>query len=128
MSNASMPDPALAVFLETVFERKPRSVTAIDVRALTSYAETLVIIEAASRRQVSSLSEHMISSLKDKKIKALGAEGTKEGEWALLDYGDTIIHIFETDARKFYNLEGLWADAPRIDLSGYGPAEEENGF
>ena len=109
----------LDTFLAPIFERKAESVTAIDVRDLTSYADTIVIVEGTSRRQVTSLAEHIVKSLKGSKVSPLGMEGIKEGEWALLDYGDTIIHVFESQAREFFNLEGLWDDAPRIDLSGY---------
>jgi ribosome-associated protein len=110
---------ALAPYLTHVFSRKPRSVTAIDVRSLTSYTDTLIIVEAASHRQVTSLAEHVVTRLKSQKIKPLGTEGIKEGEWALLDYGSLIIHIFETRAKGFYDLEGLWSDAPRLDLSEF---------
>ena len=109
----------LDIYLAPVFERKAASVTAIDVRNLTSYADTIVIVEGTSSRQVTSIAEHIVKSLKASSIKPLGMEGIKEGEWALLDYGDIIIHVFESQARDFFNLEGLWDDAPRLDLSGY---------
>jgi ribosome-associated protein len=110
---------ALTPYLTVVFSRKPRSVTAIDVRSLTSYTDMLVIVEAGSRRQVTSLAEHVVTELKAENIMPLGTEGIKEGEWALLDYGSRIIHIFETKAKAFYDLEGLWSDAPRLDLSEF---------
>ena len=109
----------LKTFLAPVFERKAASVTAIDVRDLTSYADTIVIVEGSSRRQVSAIAEHIVKTLKASDITPLGMEGLKEGEWALIDYGDVIIHVFESEAKEFFNLEGLWDDAPRIDLSDY---------
>lgn len=116
-----MTDPSeeLTPYLNVVFSRKPRSVTAIDVSSLTSYTDTLIIVEAGSHRQVTSLAEHIVTGLKAKNIPTLGAEGIKEGEWALLDYGSRIIHVFETKAKAFYDLEGLWSDAPRLDLSEF---------
>lgn len=117
-------------YLSTIFERKPQTAAAMDVRGLTSYADLVVIIGAGSQRQVTSLAEHVITSLKKMDIQALGAEGVKEGEWALLDYGSIIIHVFESRAREFYDLEGLWSDAPAFDLSefGYDPQNVENFF
>ena len=120
-------------YLAPVFDRKPRSVVALMVSELTSYTDMVVIVEAGSSRQVTSLSEHIIKSLKNKKIKALGAEGVKEGQWALLDFGHLIIHVFESDTRAFYDLEGLWSDAKPVDLSGFGPQtatdmEDDDGF
>lgn len=118
----------LTTFLTPLADRKPRSVNAIDVRDLTSYADTLIIIEASSKRQVTAIAEHMISKLKNQKITPLGMEGVKEGEWTLLDYGDVIIHIFESQTKQMYDLEGFWADAPRIDISQFGltPPEQED--
>jgi ribosome-associated protein len=109
----------MAPYLSVVLKRKPRSVAAIDVSSLTSYTDTLIIVEAGSHRQVTSLAEHVVTGLKSQKIKPLGTEGIKEGEWALLDYGSLIIHIFESKAKAFYDLEGLWSDAPHLDLSEF---------
>jgi len=107
-------------YLTPIFDRKAKSIIAIDVRKMTSYTDTIVIVEGGSGRQVTSLAEHIIKVLKKEKIKVLGMEGIKEGEWALLDYGHIIIHVFESKAKAFYDLEGLWSDAPRIDLSRFG--------
>lgn len=121
-------------YLAPIFDRKPRSVVALMVSELTSYTDMVVIVEAGSSRQVTSLSEHIIKSLKDAKIKAIGTEGVKEGQWALLDFGHLIIHVFESEARAFYDLEGLWSDAKRVDLSGFGAQtattdmEDDDGF
>ncbi len=111
-------------YLSPIFERKAKSIIAIDVHGMTSYADTLIIVEAGSQRQVTSLAEHIIKTLKKQKIKVLGMEGIKEGEWALMDYGNIIIHVFDSEAKEFYDLEGLWSDAPRIDLSPLGPLPE----
>ena len=120
-------------YLAPIFDRKPKSVTALMVSELTSYTDMVVIVEAGSSRQVTSLSEHIIKSLKGAKIKATGTEGIKEGQWALLDFGHLIIHVFESDAKAFYDLEGLWSDAEPVDLSEFNtqPAtdvEEDDGF
>ncbi len=117
MSTSAVFEHTLETYLAPAFKRKAASITAIDVRELTSYTDTIVIIEGTSRRQVSSMAEYIVRELKTKKINVLGKEGIKDGEWALLDYDDVIIHLFEPDAKSFFNLEGLWADAPQIDLS-----------
>ncbi|MBP8828823.1 MAG: ribosome silencing factor [Desulfobacter sp.] len=120
-------------YLAPIFDRKPKRVTALMVSELTSYTDMVVIVEAGSSRQVTSLSEHIIKSLKEAKIKTLGTEGVKEGQWALLDFGHLIIHIFESDAMAFYDLEGLWSDAAPVDLSEFGSQtetdmEDDDGF
>ncbi len=112
------------------FERKPKSITALNVSKFTSYADTLLIIEGSSNRQVTSIAEHIIKQLKAQKVKVIGMEGVKQGEWALLDYGDVIIHVFESSVKELYDLEGFWADAPVIDLSEFGritdPEDEDD--
>ncbi|WP_457553040.1 ribosome silencing factor [Desulfobacula sp.] len=132
MKNCVSPGDDLKAYLAPVFERKAKSITAIDVRKFTSYTDTLIIIEGHSQRQVTAIAEHLIKHLKDQKKKAIGVEGVKEGKWALLDYGEVIIHIFEPEKKAFYDIEGLWADAQRIDLSqfkqGDEPEEEEDEF
>ena len=103
-------------YLVPVFKRKVKSIIAINVKHLSAFTDTLIIIECNSLRQVNATAQHLIKELKKKKIKPFGMEGTKNSEWALLDYGDAVIHIFESKAKKFYDIEGLWADAPKIDL------------
>lgn len=121
-------DNALKKYLTPVFERKAVSVVALDVSELTSYTDAIIIIEATSARQVTTMAEHVIKRLKESKTLVLGSEGVKEGEWALLDYGDVIIHIFESATKNMYDLEGFWSDAPKIDLSEFdqAPAEESD--
>ena len=122
----------LKKFLIPAFKRKVKSITAVNISQLSSYTDTLIIIECNSLRQVNSTAEYLIKELKKKKIKTLGMEGIKNSEWALLDYGEAVIHIFESRTKSFFDLEGLWADAPKVDLSElekiYEPRETDNGF
>jgi len=80
-------------------------------------ADYFVIADAASTRQVQAIA----TEVKDK-IEAAGGEvrfteGFREGQWVLMDLGDVIVHIFDTESRDFYNLERLWHDAPYVDLT-----------
>ncbi len=106
----------LKKYLIPAFKRKAKSITAVNLEQFSTYTDTLIIIECSSIRQVSSIAEYLVKDLKKKKIKTLGMEGLRDSEWALLDYGETVIHIFESEAKSFFDLEGLWADAPRLDL------------
>lgn len=108
----------LEKYLVPALERKIVSITALDVRDLSSYTDTIIIVECSSIRQVGSVAEHIIRKLKKEKIKILGTEGVNNSEWALLDYADVVIHIFESRAMAFFDIKGLWADAAEIDLSG----------
>ena len=54
--------------------------------------------------------------MREEGFKLHGIEGEKEGHWVLMDYGDLVVHLFYQPVREFYDLEGLWVDAPRIEI------------
>ena len=67
-------------------------------------------------RQVRAIAERIEEQLREKQIRMLHREGDREARWILLDYNDVIIHIFDEETWLYYNLEGLWADAPKREL------------
>jgi len=69
-----------------------------------------------SERQVQAIANSVEEGLKKKNVRPLSIEGVREGRWVLIDYGDVIAHIFLEPVRDFYNLEGLWPEAPRIEI------------
>ena len=121
----------LAPYVEAACSRKATDVVALDVRELTSYADVFIVMSANSTRQVKAIADHIRKTLK-KTVKPMSIDGTDEGQWVLMDYGDVILHIFHEPIRGFYDLEGLWADAPRVmdariaELSAQAPALEED--
>ncbi len=110
-------DLSLEPYITAVYGKKIKGLTILDVRKLTSIADAFIICSGNSNRQVTSIAEHIKKELKKKGIKPLHMEGIKEGQWALLDYGHVIIHIFYEPVRIFYNLDGLWEDAGKIDAN-----------
>ena len=104
----------LDIYVKSALGKKARSLVLLDVRHLTSIADAFLICHGTSNRQVSAIAEHIQQDLKTKGIKALSVDGLKEGHWVLMDYGHIVIHIFYESIRSFYNLEGLWSDARRI--------------
>ena len=119
MTNTSDLKQYILPYLKEAFSKKIQNVTALDVRELTSYTDAIIIITASSARQLSAVAEHIYIKFKKKGKQALGVEGIKDSTWALLDFGDVIIHVFNPETRAFYDIEGLWSDAPRIDLSEF---------
>ena len=111
-------DSRLDLFVKAVLEKKAESVVVLDVRGLTSIADAFIICSGRSNRQVSAVADHVERFLKKEGIRPLSVEGRKEGHWVLMDYGQVIIHVFYTETRTFYDLEGLWVDAKRITTSG----------
>lgn len=91
---------------------KARDITVLDVRKLTSIADTLVIASADSARQVKALAHHVRDRLKESGAAIVGVEGEEGGEWVLVDAGDIIVHVMQPAVRAYYNLEELWSARP----------------
>ena len=100
---------------QLLLDKKALDVVILDVRGMTSYADYFVIASAESDRQVSAMAENVQVQLKteDNTLRPIGTEGLETGQWVLLDYGEVVAHLFLTDLRAHYDLEGLWADAAR---------------
>ena len=99
-----------------IMERKAIDPVLFNIGEMSSFADYFLIAGGNSSRQVQSISRHLTRKMKEKGFKSYGIEGEFEGQWILMDYGDLIIHIFYQPAREFYDLEGLWLEAPRIDI------------
>lgn len=78
-----------------------------------------------STRHVQSLAETVDMEVSSKRLSTSNTEGMSEGQWVLLDYNDVVVHIFYDESRKFYDLEGLWHDAPRLAVSADAAGQEE---
>ena len=98
-------------------DNKGEEIVVLDVRGISSFTDFFVITSGRSTRHVQALAESMENELRSKRIKTSRAEGLQEGKWVLLDFGDVVVHVFYYDQREFYDLEGLWHDAPRIEVS-----------
>lgn len=102
-----------AVALDT----KAEDLVVLDVQGLSSFTDYFVIMTGRSTRHVQGLAGAIDSELSAKRVKAAHAEGLQEGLWVLLDLNEVVIHIFYHEQRKFYDLDGLWHDAKRVDIS-----------
>lgn len=103
---------------EAILEKKGLDLVAMDVAELLQITEVFLVASGTSRRQVQTLADEVREKLRDDaELRPLRVEGLDEGEWALLDFGALVVHLFQPDPRSFYDLERLWADAPRVDLS-----------
>jgi len=105
--------------LRIVEERKALDPVLFEVGKLSSLTDYFLIASGSSSRQVQSIVRHVSKRMRDEGFRPHGLEGFQEGHWVLMDYGDLVIHIFYQPVREFYDLEGLWIEAPRVS-----PAEE----
>ena len=102
-----------ALISDEVLKNKGERVIILDVRGLSSVTDYIIIAHGYSVRHVQGMAENIQRDLKKMGIIPYGVEGEREGNWILLDYGDVILHLFLEPLREFYDLEGLWSEAPR---------------
>ena len=117
---------ALDLFIKAVTKRKALDLVVLDVHNLTSIADIFIICSGRSNRQVNAIAEATVVHLKKHKIRPISVEGTGEGHWVLLDYGDVVIHVFYEPVREFFDLEGLWVDAKRIETPALKKLQNSN--
>ena len=95
--------------------KQARDVVILDVRELIVITDYFLIASGTSDRQVRTIAEEIERSVKEAGLRPVRREGEREGHWALLDFVDFVAHIFLDEDRQFYDLERLWADAPRVE-------------
>lgn len=103
--------------VEAALDRKAVGVVALDVSALTSYADTFVLATGTSDRHTRAVADAIREAAGSRGEKPLGVEGYDEGRWVLIDLGDVIVHVFLAEVRDTYDLERLWSDARALELS-----------
>jgi len=108
--------PKLAAVLEAARSRHAEELVVLDVARLAGFTETFVICHGGSSRQVQTIAEAIIEALEGPGHRILHVEGMSRAEWILIDAGDLVVHVFQRDRRRFYALERLWAEAPRLEL------------
>jgi ribosome-associated protein len=102
---------------ELALERKAIDVIVLDLRGISTATDYFVIASGTSDIQVRSIAENVAEELKKDGHRPGHIEGKSGGTWVLLDYIDFVVHVFHGAARDFYQLENLWGDAPRVELS-----------
>ena len=112
------PPVELALALaRAAMEKKALNVEIIDVRGKVDYADVVVAMSGRSARQVGALARHIEEVAgRDLATRCLGVEGLPHGTWVLMDFGDVIVHVFQEEARRYYDLETLWMDAARVSV------------
>jgi ribosome-associated protein len=91
---------------------KGQEIVTLDVSQLSDVMDTLIIASGTSSRHARSLAENMVEETKKAGFRALGIEGLETGDWVLVDYGDTVVHVMQDEARNYYELEKLWSMKP----------------
>jgi len=117
-------DTLLQLIVSEAFEIKPTAIVHLDLRKLCAFTDHFLIVSVPSTRQVRAIAERIEKRLREEYVRIFHREEDLQARWILLDYSDVIIHIFDDEMRLHYDLEGLWADAPRrewVQSSGSVP-------
>lgn len=107
---------AALVCVKAALEKKAYDLVLLDVSELTSLADYFLLCSGRSDTQVQAISQAIEEAMHRAGQKPLTIEGYRHGHWVVEDFGDVVVHIFFEPVREFYDLERLWAKAPRVRL------------
>ena len=113
-----------ALLGQAALDRRAENLIALDVREVTSFADTILVVTGRSDRQVKAIADAVKEAAQQNGIGVLGVEGYQEGRWVLIDLADAVVHVFQPEVRKNYDLERLWSDAPVMVLGLEADAAE----
>ena len=116
-SVATLPDALERACLcaRAAIDNKARDVVVLDMRGVTPIYDFLVLTTGSSRRQMHAIAEEVDAAMRRTGDRRLGIEGYDASRWIVQDYGDVVVHVFDAEAREYYALEDLWADAKVVD-------------
>ena len=101
-------DALTAFVIEKIEDMKGRDITTLNISVKSNFADFMIIASGNSNRHVKSIAKSLVIESRAAGEEPLGVEGTDVGEWALVDFGDVVVHIMTDDSRDKYQLEQLW--------------------
>ena len=101
---------------EAALSRRANDVVILNLQGIASFTDFFVICSGNSDTHLQGISNAILEKLKENAVELWHREGSRDDNWILLDYVDVVVHLFLREAREFYNLERLWADAPTVEL------------
>ena len=110
-----MAENLLKSTVEALLEKKVVNPVILNLKKFQTFTDYFIIASGTSNKHVQALADSVKECNKKNKFPLLGEEGYQEAKWVLLDYGELIVHIFDENVREFYDIEGLWLEAEKID-------------
>ena len=111
------PKEMALLLAQAMDSKKGKDIRVLETDGVTTLADYFVLCSGSSAPQLKALADAGEKSMKDHGILPHHVEGHRGGTWILQDYGDVVVHVFDKEARAFYDLDRLWADAKTVDLS-----------
>ncbi|HUO98608.1 MAG TPA: ribosome silencing factor [Rhizomicrobium sp.] len=99
----------LSRIVKSLEDDKAEEIVTIDLEGRSSLCDAIVVASGRSSRHVASIAEHLARRLKEAGYGTRPLNGAAQGDWALVDAGDVIVHIFRPEVRAYYDLEGMWS-------------------
>ena len=96
-------------------DNKAKDIVILDMREVTKLYDYFILMTGSSRRQMHTLAEETDAALSAVGDRRLSIQGYQASRWIVQDFGDVVVHVFDAEARSYYSLEELWADAPQVD-------------
>ena len=118
MSHHFSSEELVKEIVKVLDNKKAIDITAIKIKDLSTIGDYFVVASGSNLSQVRALAEAVDEKLSSLGVEPKRIEGYQSCLWVLMDYYDVIVHIFNHETREFYSLERLWADAPKLDISG----------
>ncbi len=112
------------IVLGCLSEGKAEDIRVLDVQESTVLADYFIIAGARNSRQAVAVAEAVQRELKARGVQPIGIEGRNDGWWVLIDFGSVVVHVMQPEARKFYDLENFWGDAPTVELEPIMPLHQ----
>ncbi len=98
-------------------DKKGEDIVVLEVKNITLICNYFILVTGSNPTHIQALADGVVEELKEnEEIRPINYEGVKKGEWILLDYGSVVLHVFGSEARKFYNLERLWGEAKEVEV------------
>ena len=104
------PEELSQLAVRALDDMKAEEIKVLDVRGLTDVTDFMIIASGRSNRHVRSMADKVVEAAKAAGIRPLGVEGQDQGDWALVDLGDVVVHAMQPATRDFYQLEKLWSE------------------
>ncbi len=115
---SEMPSKEKAVLVaQWLDDKQAENPIIMDVSTISSVTDMTIVVSARGVKHAKALADHVLDECSKNKIEFLTMEGQQTGEWVLVDLNDVLIHIFISELREFYNIEGMWSEAPRIEFN-----------
>jgi ribosome-associated protein len=104
-------------------DKKASEIEIIDVFGKVDYADYLLLMTGQSDRHVTAIANAVEAALDKEGFRAISVEGLPRGQWVLIDFVDVVVHVFQSDTRALYDLDGLWMDARRVRMGDPAPGQ-----